>query len=374
MNVPLSRLYNFWYQLGDEPKICFYRFYPHGSKKIEDLSKLLDHGKITHSSHATFMFCHDQEPLNWDMYSTGPNCQINLRTVLHEYGIKYNHVLLLHSEQHSPELERYQASRFIGVYYWSHAIIASDWFRHAKIDPALDQEKTIKHDFLVYNRAWTGTREYRLKFAELLIESQLVSNCNTKFNPLDDNKHYASHVFVNPGLQISNFGIENILELNTFDSTASADYDSDDYNTTAIEVVLETLFDDSRWHLTEKTLRPIACGQPFMLAATAGSLEYLRSYGFKTFDGLIDESYDQIVDPLSRLKAIVAEMSRVANLSVDEKHQLYSKLNKIAKFNQQHFFSDEFTTQVLDEYKSNLKQGLKTISDSHAKLHNKQAQ
>jgi hypothetical protein len=181
-------------------------------------------------------------------------------------------------------------------------------------------------------------------------------------------------VFVNPDLSIGNFGIENMLELNTFDSNASADYDSADYNSTAIEVVLETLFDDYRWHLTEKTLRPIACGQPFMLAATAGSLEYLRSYGFKTFDGLIDESYNQIVEPLQRLNAIAAEMSRISKLSSNQKQDLYIKLDEIAKFNQQHFFSDEFNNQVLDEYKSNLNQGLKTISDLHAKLHNNQAQ
>lgn len=374
MNVPLTRLYNFLYQLSNNSKICFYRFWPHGSKRIEDLTDLLDHYSIVMPGHATFMICHDQEPLHWNLYSSNPGCQVNLRAVLSLSGHAYNYVLLLHSEQNSVELERYQKNRFVGVYYWSHAVIASDWFRHAKVDPLLNRSKTIKHDFLIYNRAWTGTREYRLKFVELLIDNQLVPNCNIKFNPLDGDTHYKNHVFENTDLTISNFKIEDMLELNTFGPDASADYNSVDYSNTAIEVVLETLFDDDRWHLTEKTLRPIACGQPFILAATAGSLGYLQRYGFKTFSGLIDETYDTITNPVERLTAIINEMSRISKLTADQKQLLYNKLNKIAKFNQQHFFSDAFSNQVLDEYKFNLEQGIAVISNFHAKLHNNQTQ
>ena len=370
MNVPLPRLYNFLYQLSNNPKIWFYRFWPHGSKNIEDLTGLLDYNSTMNPVHAMFIICHDQEPLHWDLYSSNTECQVNLRAALSSLGQKYNHVLLLHSEQNSVELERYQKNRFVGVYYWSHAVIAGDWFRHAKVDPLLTRPKTIKHDFLIYNRAWTGTREYRLKFVELLNDSQLVPTCNIKFNPHDSGIHYKNHVFANTDLTLSNFKIEDVLELNIIGADASADYNSVDYANTAIEVVLETLFDDCRWHLTEKTLRPIACGQPFMLAATAGSLVYLQRYGFKTFSGLIDETYDTITNPVERLTAIINEMSRISKLTVDQKQLLYNKLNKIAKFNQQHFFSDAFSNQVLDEYKFNLAQGIAVISNFHAQLHN----
>jgi hypothetical protein len=33
-----------------------------------------------------------------------------------------------------------------------------------------------------------------------------------------------------------------------------------------------------------------------MLLAAPGNLAYLKSYGFKTFDSVIDESYDTIQD------------------------------------------------------------------------------
>ena len=306
--------------------------------------------------------CHDQEPLQWDLYSQSSSCGINLRAVLTPHGAVYNKVLLLHSEKNSPELEKYQSKNFIGVYYWSHAVIARDWFRYADIDPVLMQPKQVAKDFLIYNRAWSGTREYRLKFVELLIERGLLPHCNLKFNPYDNGSHYRDHEFLNPTLTIQNFNFEQLMPLNDHSPNSSADYNNKDYITSAIEVVLETLFDDQRWHLTEKTLRPIATGQPFMLAATPGSLQYLRSYGFKTFNELIDESYDTIVDPVERLAAISAEMQRIAGLKQEPKTALYAKLKEIAGYNKQHFFSHKFFQQIINEYKTNLATGLNNFS------------
>jgi hypothetical protein len=158
--------------------------------------------------------------------------------------------------------------------------------------------------------------------------------------------------------------LENYFDLNTFDATASADYTNTDYKSTNIEVVLETLFDDQRWHLTEKILRPIACGQPFIIAATPGSLEYLRSYGFHTFSPLIDETYDTIQDPVARLKAITAEMRRITDLAVSQKQSLFAQLRTIAQHNRQWFFSSEFHHSIIRELQYNLKQGRDHLASS----------
>lgn len=260
--------------------------------------------------------------------------------------------------KNSKELEHYEQNNFIGVYYWSHALIARDWFRYAEHDSQLAPDiKSITSDFLIYNRAWTGTREYRLKFSEILVDYQLVEHCNVKFNPVDG-YHYSEHNFENPALAVNRYDLESNILLNDFCSSASADYTSEDYQTSGIEVVLETLFDDQRHHLTEKALRPIACGRPFILAATPGSLEYIRSYGFKTFHGIINEDYDSVIDPLLRLRAIAKEMSRISKLSELEKQSLWNKLYEIALYNKKHFFSSELHNQVVSEYKTNLAAGI----------------
>ena len=128
--------------------------------------------------------------------------------------------------------------------------------------------------------------------------------------------------------------------------------------------MLETLFDDQRWQLTEKSLRPIACGRPFILAATAGSLQYIKSYGFQTFAPYIDESYDTIQDPLLRLAAITNEMKRISQLSTDDKRSLWNAIYCVAKNNQDLFFSDHWQSSIFNEFVTNINQGV-AIMEKH---------
>lgn len=58
------------------------------------------------------------------------------------------------------------------------------------------------------------------------------------------------------------------------------------------EIAPETMYQNGHFY-TEKTNKPIATKTPFLTVSTKGYLGYLRSLGFKTFDSLINESYDQ---------------------------------------------------------------------------------
>lgn len=395
MNVPLSRLYNFLHDTCNRD-VLIYRFYPHGSKNIESLLPLFSYWPSTtwlYRVTTPVMIFNDQEPLSFDLYSASlassfrlpeglteeetANLQqnlfnrLNIRMFLGDHFLNgYDKYLLCHSEKNSPELTKYEAAGFAGVYWWCHAVIALDWFRFANEDvglvPSFDQ---ISKDFLVYNRAWTGTREYRLKFTELVVQNQLLDSCNIKFAPTDEGAVYTDHAFVNPALQITSTNLQDIIPLNTATADASADILAEDYRYSGIEVVLETLFDDQRQQLTEKVLRPIAAGRPFILASTPGSLQYLRDYGFQTFNGLIDETYDTITDPVARLEAIVAEMKRISELDESAKHALWASLYEIAEQNKARFFSDEFSNQVVQEFKTNFDAGVEQVLNSKTGSH-----
>jgi hypothetical protein len=342
------------------------------------------------------MICHDQEPLNVDRYRIDDfknqikNNYLNFEKNFNlenlacndvvDYcaglGLRglalptnhYDRTILLHSEKHSTHVARYSQQGYVPVYYWSHGVIALDWFRYAEHDPKLKFDPTkIQQDFLIYNRAWSGTREYRLCFTEQLIQNHLYNNCRMSFNSWDSG-YYGQHQFVNPEFQLTNFNLDNYFPANTHPSSVSADYCSDDYVGTGIEIVLETLFDDSRWHLTEKSLRPIACGKPFVLMATPGSLQYLRQYGFKTFDGLIDETYDTIKNSRQRLQAVITEMKRISNLPVQQKTKLLSELDSIARFNK-HLFFTSFFDIIVNEYKQNMDSAMIEM-EQHCHGHN----
>lgn len=376
MSVPLDRLYNFLHDVSDHD-VVIYRWTPHGSRKKEHCQPLVDVPTcVFQQLTQMYMICHDQEPLNFDNFGSATDGSFDIPGVPYSQlrnlvrivpWMLHDQIMFCHSERNSQHVEKFEQSGAVGVYYWSHALIARDWFRYAELDPSWSQPKTLTNLFLIYNRSWSGCREYRLKFTEMVMENNLIDCSVMRFNPNDSGIHYVGYCYQNPRFRVQQknwYQLEQQFALNDSSSTASADYEGNDYRSTAIEVVLETLFDDTRWHLTEKTLRPIACGQPFILAATAGSLKYLHSYGFQTFDSVWDESYDDIKDPVARLQAIVDLMQHIKlNYSTEE---ILDKTKKICEHNQQRFFSQQFTQLIIDEYRSNVNHAV-TVMKQHAR-------
>ena len=372
MSIPLDRLYHFIEDIAKEivnGGILIYHFYPHGSKNINDFKELVPEYSWQEKILKLPILCHDQEPLNHDLYqnhvyNTDFIKILKSRSLYRDRNLTqptiYNKSCLLHSEKRSLNLITYQENhQCVGVYYWCHAVIALDWFRFAEY---VKQEKQVKKLFLIYNRAWSSTREYRLRFTDMLVQLSLQEHCQTTVNPIEPELgvHYDSHQFRNPAWRPQTV-IENYFPISNAHSHYSADFDIKDYESTDIEVVLETLFDDDRLHLTEKSLRPIACGQPFILAGTHGSLEYLRSYGFKTFNDIWDESYDLIEDPQKRLHAITDVMIQIANLDPSDRERKIARAQIIAEYNKQRFFSKEFFNQVVSELTINLTTALGQI-------------
>ena len=366
MSIPLDRLYHFIEKIAIKnygAPVIIYRFWPNGSKNIEDLNPLATYCNSWYEMEVyPAVWCHDQEPLDYDFFqphTRHPNSPwhkrlLSLAIVTRRPNLMYcrnvfSKNLLVHSEQRSKNLEKY-AEQSVPVYYWSHALIARDWFRYAE---HADFTKDVNKQFLIYNRAWTGTREYRLRFSDLLVEHELTDQCLTFCSPKAHGKHYETHMFQNPVWRPTHV-LENYFPPSQANACASADFNTEDYRSTEIEIVLETLFDDDRLHLTEKSLRPIACRQPFILAATHGSLQYLRDYGFRTFDSIWNETYDTIEDPYQRMQAILRTMREIIAWSDVQRRDNVRLMAQIADHNHKHFFSQDFFNQVIDELGTNM--------------------
>lgn len=363
MSVPLDRLYDYLESVAEETigdRTVIYRFYPHGSKKLDDLQPLHFLWPPQDYDLLPVMYCHDQEPLMWSWYQQ-QDPEFNLRRKSRRQV--YDKCMLLHSEQRSQNLQLYQAHDFVPVYYWSHALIARDWFRYAEHVTINRQPKKC---FLMYNRAWSGTREYRLKLLEKIIARDLITQVHTNFNALEPElgTHYLDHKFHNPRMR-PNMDLEKHAEPTQATGASSADFDTPDYASTRVEVVLETLFDDDRLQLTEKILRPIALGHPFILACTQGSLDYLRSYGFKTFDSIWNENYDLVSDPIARLDAIVNLMQQIASWNPSEQAINQLAIDQICAHNRRLFFSEEFSQHVIRELCSNIKSAHRELTGSN---------
>lgn len=381
MTIPLDRLYHFIETVAADiykDNVVIYRFWPHGSKNIEDLNQLHSELSWQNCVSSPLIWCHDQEPLNYQYYAINLK-QLNGHSwldILDTIGMSwpltnlnwnknwFKKNLLLHSEQRSEEVSKYEsADELIPVYYWNHALLSMDWFRFAQHE---NFNKNVKKQFLIYNRAWGGTREYRLKFLELLVNNNLVDCSRSYFNPIDPESqiHYIQHQFQNQSW-LPKLDLTRYFEPSSALASSSADFYTKDYQETEIEVVLETLFDDTRLHLTEKTLRPIACKQPFILVGTHGSLEYLRNYGFETFSSIWNEDYDLESDPVKRMTKIISVMKEISCWDNSTRAKKLVQASEIARRNQQHFYSKNFFQQVIDELKLNLQKAFYQMKIDH---------
>jgi hypothetical protein len=92
----------------------------------------------------------------------------------------------------------------------------------------------------------------------------------------------------------------------------------------------------------KKHFKAIALEMPFVLVAPAGSLEYLREYGFKTFSGILDESYDTETDDIRRVERVAQLLKDLDNLSSRERQQIHRACLPIVEHNYHHFYRGGF--------------------------------
>ena len=88
---------------------------------------------------------------------------------------------------------------------------------------------------------------------------------------------------------------------------------------------------------SEKVFKPIAWGMPFIILGNRLSLLKIRQLGFKTFDGLIDESYDLESEPALRYEAVKKAIKDFIDNPPDA-----DKVSKICKHNFELFYSTDF--------------------------------
>lgn len=90
------------------------------------------------------------------------------------------------------------------------------------------------------------------------------------------------------------------------------------YSQTAYSLICETMYSGLSAFPTEKVAKPMIAGRPFVVVSCAGYLEALRRVGFKTFDGIIDESYDTIENHEERWKHALEACYKLCELDQEE--------------------------------------------------------
>jgi len=237
------------------------------------------------------------------------------------------------------------------LYYFFHGWAAMDWYRgyDRTFLIAPPKERTITRTFIAPNRIVAGERQHRLEVLYHIFKHGMLENhiscpavcpaenisIHDAVKPLVGKYPDIQDVFAKQSLPI-NFAGEtdhpmHSCWLSLFDESAES----------LLYLVTETVYTGRRHHLTEKTFKPIAMGMPFVIVGTRGSLEYLRSYGFRTFEGIWDESYDSAEDSV-RIERITSLLRSLDELPVEAKQYLFEQAHEVIEHNWNHFYHGGF--------------------------------
>jgi len=355
--IRIDEIYNntFWPWLHrNRPGIRMLMCDPFGRS---DPDSIISYGTDTDPEHNYTLFF-DQEPIH-----------LNIHTATFDKAAELNWELTHKSGGHSPQTDI--AGHLItserdsdnvdficnkyhwkGHYYFFHGWAALDWYRGYNktflITPL--EERTISKTFISPNRIVAGERQHRLEMLYWIFKLGLTGNhiscpetcpaenisIHNAITPLVTKYPDIEQVFAAQQLPI-NFAGEtdhpmHSCWLSLFDECAES----------LLYLVTETVATGRRHHLTEKTFKPIALGMPFVIVGTQGSLKYLRSYGFKTFGDIWDESYDNEANDQLRYEKIAALLKRLDSMDIDQKNALFNSANAIIQHNWDHFYNGGF--------------------------------
>jgi len=350
-------------------------FNTNNSAKLSTISPFIPKNIISSAPDKYYGYCEmfDQEPIDLSMIrieSSNPQNQQKFlnnitdkktRTIVEEYIIYLNNLLkpidfiskfssamhapiVCHSELNSDAISELSDNGYIPVHYWYHGIISLYWFQQYKL--LHTNNNLTPHKFGLYARDASGTRNYRLS----VLKSLSKIKKNLYFIPHEPIKSQDPTLFKTIYTSHSSANIN-------IDSNSSASIFWPDIYNFDIHLVAETLFNTEKTHLTEKILKPIVMGQPFILFSGPFSLKYIQQYGFKTFGYLWDESYDNETNKNKRYDKIINVINHINNLPISSYSKIILQAKEISAFNRKHFYSIEFSNILINELHNALSDG-----------------
>ena len=308
-----------------------------------------------------YVFFHDQEPIHLDAFK--PVFQDVVRRNDDIKPTPQGHVVVSETGEYLDQLcDQYG---WTPHYYFYHGWACMDWFRGYDQTYLIPRARlrTPKKTFMSPNRIVAGKRDHRVLFLYNIFK-----------NNLQDNHISAPRTCQYEGVDIAQVAskynntypdIEQVFESAALPRLFAGEeaqlmhsYQLGNYKEAAdslIYVPTETVYFGRRSHLTEKTFKAIALEMPFILVAPAGSLEYLRSYGFRTFAPYIDETYDTITDPVLRIERVTHILLEIQARSAAAKNALWQDLLPIVEYNYNHFYRGGFRDVLERELETMLK-------------------
>ena len=216
-------------------------------------------------------------------------------------------------------------------------------------DPSKYLPGLRKKTFLCFNRRFS---DHRLLFYMLIEKHELLdhfffsmsqdqpeSSSNFLTNAPDLTRRYPEFKITMEDIVRSNYKLPLVLDSPNFNKYPMEQQPmgmKKYYVDSLINIVSETYFFNNIIHITEKTYKPVAFMQPFIMLAAPFSLKHIRDMGFKTFNDFWDESYDEESDHVVRMNKIFNLVSTISKWSDWDKINFSHRVSAILKYNKEH--------------------------------------
>ncbi len=229
-------------------------------------------------------------------------------------------------------------------YYFFHGWAALDWYRgynHSFLSQPWPDRK-FDHAFICPNNIVGGRRAHRLQLLSELgkrgcIDQNLISFPATcPYEGKSVEKLFQEQALSFP----KNLSLPLIIDHNHDHDHAGNSHRIDFWEQAMrcfCHVVTETVYDDNRIHITEKTFKPIVLQQPFLVVGNRGALKYLRDYGFRTFGDIWDEDYDDL-DHEHRISAVADICKDITSWSESQRKQAQLEIADVVRHNHDWFY------------------------------------
>ena len=120
------------------------------------------------------------------------------------------------------------------------------------------------------------------------------------------------------------------------------------FNNSWFSIVTETHFQGEYIFYSEKTAKPLLSKRLFVMFGPQGALRMLKTIGYKTFDSVVDESYDDIEDSYTRWSAA---WQQIVKLTDSNPVDIYEKIQFIVEHNHRLFVSTNWKDKMKKEIK-----------------------
>lgn len=123
-------------------------------------------------------------------------------------------------------------------------------------------------------------------------------------------------------------------EFQTMNYSVLSNYDR--VRDTLFEMVFETIYeakDDLIVQTSEKTLKPFVHKKPFLIFSYTGIWKELRNLGFKSFEYMFDEIYDEASNANSRLYNVMHQFKEICNKPIGELNEIVKENSKTQDYN-----------------------------------------